>query len=585
MSPLAFPALSIFAVPLLILLTGGTLLYFYYRRRAPVFLRGRPRLKQLAVRREGNDKDETVLWGAEALPAESATTHFLTVGTTGSGKTLLLQRLMASVLPTIGRRNFGKRSGHSLTKPLFERRALVYDAKGDVLPTLQQMASCRIVRLHPFDQRGAAWDMARDITTPAAALQAAALLMPPERAGSGNPFFPLAAQNLLRGVLLTFLQTVGENWTLRDVVLALRFEERLRQILGQTVEGRAILDQFFGSGDTLQGVRATLANKIAPFEVIAAAWDTAKEKVSLREFMDGEFILVLGNDEATRTALDALNRVLFQRLSELILSGAESRTNQTWLFLDEVREAGRLEGLARLMTKGRSKGACVVLGFQAIEGMREVHGANLAEEIAGLCNNKAILRLESAVSAQWCSALFGKTEEIERRRSRSHSLSERGVLPTFGRSRTLAEQRVTTEAVLASEIMTLPPTGPQHGLNGFFITRTSGAYRATIPWNQLKLLQPQRPSGAAPSCISGNNTADFEPRPESSQYLREWTPEDLKRLGLKALRLAVEVTGSEAKAEGGLEPNQFHDSGAGHSSGQQQSRRRLRSVRGAVAPI
>ena len=105
-------------------------------------------------------------------------------------------------------------------------------------------------------------------------------------------------------------------------------------------------------------VRATVATKIAPYEVIAAAWDNATEKVSLTEFMKGEFVLVLGNDEETRTALDAINKVLFKRLSELILAGSETRTRQTWIFIDEVREAGNLEGLSRLMTKGRSKGAC-----------------------------------------------------------------------------------------------------------------------------------------------------------------------------------------------------------------------------------
>ena len=88
------------------------------------------------------------------------------MGTTGAGKTLLLHRLMRSVLPTIGKRRL---DGISL-----DRRALVYDAKGDVLSALHEMADCRIVTLHPFDARGAAWDMARDITSPAAALQAAA---------------------------------------------------------------------------------------------------------------------------------------------------------------------------------------------------------------------------------------------------------------------------------------------------------------------------------------------------------------------------------------------------------------------------
>lgn len=499
-------------------------------RPDPRFLRGRPRLQNLPstqATRTATRKlpdGEMVQWGGGVLPASAATTHFLVAGTTGSGKTLLLNTLLGSVLPFIGKCRPDGRP--------FNRRALVYDAKGDLLSTLQGAAGCRVVSLHPFDLRGAAWDLARDITTPAAALQAASLLVPLDRSGSGNPFFPLAAQNLVRGVLLSFQQTVGTDWTFRDLILALRYEERLRQVLEKVPEGRAVLDQFFQVGETLQGVRAMLATKTAPFEVIAAAWDAATERVSLQEFLEGEFVLVLGNDETCRTALDAVNRLLFQRLTELILGQTESRTRQTWLFLDEVREAGRLDGLSRLMTKGRSKGACVALGFQAIEGMWEVYGKNLADELVGLCNQKAILRLDSPVSAQWASELFGKREELEHRVSRSQTWSGWALLPRLGRGRAVAEQRLITEAVLASEVMTLPPTGPEHDLAGYFLTRTSGAYRQTLSWNEVMALQLPK----------ADDVPDLQPRPESDQYLREWGQEDLDRLGLQPVRLMKDAS-------------------------------------------
>lgn len=498
----------------------GIFLYWVYAlpKRGVTFVRGRRRPVEARDSEAHRQPGETVFWGGEELPAASATTHFLVAGTTGSGKTVLLNGLMASVLPFIGKRRAD--GSH------FDRRALVYDAKGDVLSTLPRLTDARIVTLHPFDQRGASWDMACDVTTPAAALQVATLLVPQDRHAAGNPFFILAAQNLMRGVLLSLIQTVPNDWTFRDVLLALRFEERLRQLLEKTLEGRGILDQFFRTGsETVQGVRATIATRIAPYEVIAAAWDRATEKVSLKEFMAGNFVLVLGNDEETRTALDAINRVLFKRLSELILAGRETRSKQTWIFLDEVREAGNLEGLSRLMTKGRSKGACVALGFQAIEGMREVYGNNVAGEITGLCNNKAILRLESPESARWASELFGKAEIIDRRGSISRSQNIHQVLP--GRSRAVSEQRLITDAVMASEIMTLPPAGPENGLQGYFITRAKGAYRKTVPWCKMGL----NSKAGEVSC------SNFLPRSGESQYLRDWCAGDYSRLGLNSLCL------------------------------------------------
>ena len=456
---------------------------------------------------------ESIFWAGEEMPARIATTHFLVAGTTGAGKTLLLCKLMESVLPYIGKK---RPCGAS-----FDRRALVYDAKGDILPLLHHLTDARVVTLHPFDQRGAAWDIARDITSPASALQMASILVPEDRNTGGNPFFVLAAQNLMRGVLLSLMQTVGTNWTFRDVLLALRFEEHLRALLQKTREGQGILDQFFRVGtETLQGIRATVATKIAPYEVIAAAWDRASEKVSLREFIEGEFVLVLGNDEESRTALDAINRVLFKRLSELILSSSETRTRQTWIFLDEVREAGNLEGLSRLMTKGRSKGACVALGFQAIEGMREVYGENVASEITGLCNNKAILLLESQPSAKWASELFGQAEMVDRRGSVTKTQSARMLLP--GRNYSISEQRFTTDSVLASEIMTLSPASPESGLHGFFITRERGAYKKVISWGIIMLKNSHR----------ATKVSHFLMRPVYEQYLQEWQKEDVRRLNL-----------------------------------------------------
>ena len=142
---------------------------------------------------------------------------------------------------------------------------------------------------------------------------------------------------------------------------------------------------------------STVATKLQRYEFIAAAWSHASEKISLKDWVEGEYILLLGNDEATRTALDAINQVIFRRVSELILNQSESETRRTWVFLDEVREMGHLEGLSRLLTKGRSKGCSIVLGFQDIEGLRDVYGQKIAAEITGQCSNKAILRTNSCL--------------------------------------------------------------------------------------------------------------------------------------------------------------------------------------------
>ena len=86
-----------------------------------------------------------------------------------------------------------------------------------------------------------------------------------------------------------------------------------------------------------------------------------------------------------RAAIDTITQLLGKRLSEQVLATEErpkDRQHTTWFFLDEVRQAGRLDGLSALITKGRSKGAVVLLGFQGIE----VYGREAANELVGQRN-------------------------------------------------------------------------------------------------------------------------------------------------------------------------------------------------------
>ena len=296
-----------------------------------------------------------------------------------------------------------------------EQRAVIYDAKQDLLSLLSGMGiRARVHILNPLDARSAAWDMAADVTSPAAALQAATLLIP-KATNDANPFFSNAARQLLYGVLLALIQTAPRRWTLRHVVLILRSESLLRQVLSSTDSTRYLL-QFFEQASTFQNILSTVLTRLAPFEIVAAAWDRSENRISLREFLESESILVLGNDEDNRAAIDTINQLLFKRLSELVLAQPEvppGSLRTTWILLDEVRQAGKLDGLAALSTKGRSKGAALLLGFQDINGPRDVYGREVADELVGQCNTKAILRLNSPETASWASKLIGNSDYIE----------------------------------------------------------------------------------------------------------------------------------------------------------------------------
>lgn len=438
-------------------------------------------------------------WGGLTLPPAAAAAHFCVAGTTGSGKTLTLRLLMQAVLPGVA--------------PGSGRRAVVYDPKQDALPLLAGMGLARHCRLiHPLDARGEAWDLAADCTTPVTALQIASVLIPVE--DGPNRFFSDAARDLLAGVLVALGQLAPGRWTLRDVLSVLADPARLARVL-RLCPHTADRLHYFAEPRTFQGVYATLAARLAWFRPVAACWDRSPRAVGLTRWVAEGGILVLGNDDACRTAVDAVNRAVFQRLTELLLGRPEQAGVSTWVFLDEVREAGKLDGLGRLLTKGRSKGVAVVLGFQAVEGMRDVYGDRLADELVGQCGNKAVLRVESPATADWAAALFGDQEVYDR----LHGESAAGLgVPTAS----VSDAPSRRPAVLPAEFFDLPRPGPRAGLAGYYLSPAVGAYRGRQPWAEVAArLRP--PAAGVPGYV---------PRPDADQFLRPWGPDDWDRLGL-----------------------------------------------------
>ena len=232
-----------------------------------------------------------------------------------------------------------------------------------------------------------------------------------------------------------------------------------------------------------------------------------------------------------RSALDRVNRLIFRRLAELILAEPDSETKRTYIVLDELREAGKLDGLHSLLVRGRSKGASVVMTFQEIEGLREVYGEKVAHEITGQCANKVFLRLGSPQTAEWASSFFGEQEWIEVRRSRSEGettgSSTQDLSITGSRQQGQSsgsgwtENRVVKKAVPPSEFLGMPKAGPDSGFYAYADFQSVGAFQITWSWEDIVEALP--PAGDAPP---------LERRPAEHQYLTQWSKADRARLNL-----------------------------------------------------
>jgi type IV secretory pathway TraG/TraD family ATPase VirD4 len=502
-----------------------------------------------------------IRWAGGGVARKFGDEHFLVVGASGSGKSTLINHSLHSVL----------------SDP--SARGLVYDPKQELIPFLYgirgfegegQSVSSSIKNLHPFDQRSCAWDMAADIDDPISARQLATILVPSEDQEGANTFFTNAVRDLLSSVILAFVECVptARAWTFRDVLLAMFYPAYMDVICSFDVTRsgkpfpllRRVRHIYLGSDadeKTRANILASINSKLAIFEPVAAAWAKAGGplggRISLREWVEGDekAVLVLGNDEAARAAIDPINRAIFKRAVELVLARKErtqaereSGDNQIWFFLDEVREAGKLDGLGRLLTKGRSKNACVMMGIQDLDGLKEVYGAEVANELCSQFNNIAVLRVNSPDTAKWATDLFGRRLEVARNSSVGLSSgSESGLTMNQGKSE---EERpfIYSESFLygpnaaAAKGVYGYRKGPDQQVNEMsrqdIVTRLRFSETTEVtrmPKTELSRLlgEAMRQSGDQVAHLAG----EFLPRSSGDQYLELWSADDWSRLGIQ----------------------------------------------------
>lgn len=182
-----------------------------------------------------------------------------------------------------------------------------------------------------------------------------------------------------------------------------------------------------------------------------------------------------------------------------VADGQWDARNRTWMVLDELRELGKVPGLADFINKGRSRGVCTVLGFQDYLGLKEAFGENIAHEITATCAHRMFLRL-GGESAEWASRSIGKAEIVETTFSFSSGSAMgysgqdgKSSSTTYGpggssystgdssstgfnfnlSSNVTCDQHVrVTDAVLDGEISSLPDFEEGGGITGFVCQRS-----------------------------------------------------------------------------------------------------------------
>ncbi|MBV9696963.1 MAG: type IV secretion system DNA-binding domain-containing protein [Gammaproteobacteria bacterium] len=399
-------------------------------RRGAAILVGRAARAQVRRRRGGGG---LALAGVPLALAEEVR-HFKVLGTTGSGKSTAIARLLGAALARGDRAVVTDPDGAYTRQFRQERR-------GDVL-------------LNPFDARARRWDPFGEIERAWDIEQLASSLISASADPAGQEWRGYARtllSALLRRCWELQRREPRELWRLLTMATA----AELRPLVAGTAAQPFLEPENARMLGSIRGVAASAAASFEHVQQQRARGFAVRQWV--REGRGALFLpYAAAQIPALRGVLAAWVRLaIFEALQE------SAQERRLWFIVDELDALGAIDGLKDALARLRKFGGRCVLGFQSSAQVSALYGAD-AQTLVENCNNTLILRCtgsEHGGTAAFASRLIGEREVIRRQSSRTREKGRGG----WGRGAVnLSEQHVLETAVLAAEIEQLPD------LEGYF---------------------------------------------------------------------------------------------------------------------
>ena len=315
------------------------------------------------------------------LPVEVENAHIAIFGGTRSGKTVMISQMIDA---------------------LRERGdiCLILDQKGDYTEKFFDSKNDHI--LNVLDERCVPWSFWHDLQDNPllrkAEIEAVASGLIPDSKESTEQFFRDAARDVLAG-LLTYLDQQGKH-TYTDLWRAINQpRENIASVLANIGHRGHI--HVSEQGKQSQGVISVLMQFGRVFE-FASLLDNFESKFSLQDWLTtGRGNIYLTNYDSIRDTLRPMLSLFINFLAKKILTSDENLSGRRiWICLDEFGSLHKIYTLVDILTRGGSKGVCVVLATQDRGQVEEIYGPNLTDAIFNGCNSWAALRCKDPSTAR-----------------------------------------------------------------------------------------------------------------------------------------------------------------------------------------
>lgn len=366
------------------------------------------------------------------IPARSEFQGIFFHGSTGSGKTQAMMRLLDEI--------------RRLGEP-----AIIYDKECTIKPYF--FDETIDVELNPVSIHCANWDLWSECGNPMEFGNLATYLIPKAVQGS-DPFWVDSARTILTSMAWKIRERDDKSAIrLLQLLLTTTLDE-MRNILKGTESENLVSKEIEKTAISIKSVLATYTKALRFLEGL----DTGDApKFSIKDWIKS----VADSTSAKKGWLFITSRSKYHKEIKPLISlwlglamqGIQSlkpnSNKRIWLVMDELASLHRLEMLSDTLADIRKFGGCVAVGIQSISQLEFLYGNQEAHAITDLLNTSLYFRSPKSRVAKWVSEDLGEQVIDEVRESQSYGPN------SIRDGNTISTQRVVRKTVDSGEIMTM----------------------------------------------------------------------------------------------------------------------------------
>ncbi len=368
----------------------------------------------------------------DGLPmiANSETKHFLVHGSTGTGKTQLISKILDHL----------RRRGD---------RVFLYDKGGVYTATFYQKDKDKI--LNPFDARCENWDLWREATNSTDFENMAESLIPMH--GETDPFWVNAARTIFGSAAFTMQDNNDRSIKKLLKVLLTSELSDLHNYLSGTEAATLTSDKIEKTAISIRSVITTYLKSLRFMTAVENNNNSDKKPTfCIRDWVcndKNDGWLFLSSNAAQHASLKPLLSMWFSMATIALLALPENSNRRIWFVCDELPSLHKLPQLPESIAEARKYGGCFVLGMQSYAQLEKVYGKSAGKEIFDLMNTAFFFRSPSPDMAELVSRALGEQEIEDMRENYSYGAN------TIRDGISIGTQKMTSQIVTPAEIMDL----------------------------------------------------------------------------------------------------------------------------------